>query len=169
MNKSRFLNFVKDLNVDDKLFEAIQVGYEAIYEQGNSWGGLINGTSLTPYLNANGNPMGDWKNIMKQEGSPIGAVGGSGGQGTDTYKYGPALAGPTRDIGEETREQWKDAPKFPAIHNNQSAMVKKLINKSQSHMPATNATSLAPQVIDANATSNIGGGGASALNLGISI
>ena len=160
---------MKELNVDDSLFEAIQTGYEAIYENGNSWGGYINGTQLTPYLNMQGAPMGDWKNIMKQEGSPIGAVGGSGEQGTDTYKYGPALAGPTRDIGEETREQWDDVPKFPAIHNDQSDMVKKLMKKSQQHMPSNRSDSLAPQVTDANASNNIGGGGAYALNTGISI
>jgi hypothetical protein len=169
MSKSRFLQFVKQLNVDDNLFEAIQDGYEAIYEQGNSWGGYINGTQVTPYLNHQGAPMGDWKNIMKQEGSPIGAVGGSGESGTNIYRYGPSLPGPTRNIGEETREQWDAPPKFPTIQHDQSNMVKKLIKKSQSHMPAANATNVAPQVTDANASSNIGGGGAYALNMGISV
>jgi len=168
MSKSRFLQFVQELNIDDSLFEAIQAGYEAIYEQGNSWGGYINGTSLTPYLNQSGEPMGDWKKIMKQEGSPIGAVGGSGEQGIDNYRYGPSLPGPSRDIGEETREQWEDAPKFPAIHNNQSPMVKKLLNKSKTHMPNAAANAMVPQVTDANASPNIGGGGSNPLAVGIS-
>lgn len=157
MNKSRFLQFVKDLNVNDSLFEAIQAGYEAIYEQGNSWGGYINGTQVTPYVNPVGEPMGDWKKIMKQESSPIGAVGGSGEQGTQTYRYGPSLPGPTRDIGQETREEWGDAPQFPSIQYNQSDMVKRLIDKSQNHMPNVVAKKIQPPAYHANATlSNFG-------------
>lgn len=169
MFKSSFLTFVQQLNADDNLYNAIKDGYEAIYEQGNSWSGYINGTQVTPYLNYQGAPMGDWKNIMKQEGSPIGAVGGSGATGTNIYRYGPSLAGPTRNIGEETRDQWNNPPKFPRIQHNQSNMVKKLIKKSRAHMPAANATNVAPQVTDANASSNIGGGGVYALNMGISV
>lgn len=152
MNKSRFLQFMKELNVEDSLFEAIQTGYEAIYEQGNSWGGYINGTQVTPYVNPVGEPMGDWKKIMKQEPSPIGAVGSSGEQGTQTYRYGPSLPGPTRDIGQETREDWDNPPKFPRIQYNQSDMVKKLIDKSQNHMPNVRARVMAPPAYYTNMT-----------------
>jgi hypothetical protein len=168
MNKSRFLQFVKSLNIDDSLFEAVQTGYEAIYEQGNSWGGYINGTSITPYSNPVGEPMGDWKKIMKQEGSPIGAVGGSGEQGVQTYRYSPSLPGPMRDIGEETREQWGETPKIPKIPFNQSNMVKKLIKKSQDNLPSATANALAPAVRDANATPNLGDGSGGPLNVGVS-
>lgn len=157
MNKARFLSFIESLNIDENLFESIKCGYEAIYENGNSWGGYINGTQITPYSNPVGEPMGDWKKIMKQEGSPIGAVGGSGEQGTQTYRYGPSLPGPTRDIGEETRTQWEDAPSIPKIQYNQSKMVKKLIEKSQNHMPNVVAKKIQPPAYHANATlSNFG-------------
>ncbi len=144
MNSDKFFTFLSLFNMDESLLEAIQDGFNAIYEQGNSWGGYINGTQSIPFSNPVGEPMGDWKKIMKQEGSPIGAVGSSGEQGTQTYRYGPSLPGPTRNIGEETRTEWENPPKFPNIQYQPSSMVKKLIKKSQNHMPNVKSKVMAP-------------------------
>jgi hypothetical protein len=131
MRKDKFIDFLKRLDVNDSLFEAIMSGFEAI----NSWNPNV--SPITPYTNPVGEPMGDYKNIMKQLPSQVGALGagGSSAGGNGTYKYEPSLANPTRNIGEETKEQWEDAPHFPKYTKRSDQTTRRLMKKAQEHMP----------------------------------
>lgn len=106
-----------------------------IMESINSWNPNV--SPITPYTNPVGEPMGDYKNIMKQLPSQVGALGagGSSAGGNGTYKYEPSLANPTRNIGEETKEQWEDAPHFPKYTKRSDQTTRRLMKKAQEHMP----------------------------------
>lgn len=140
-NKKIFIDFVHKICPNEGLCEAIVAGYEACFESINAWDPNV--SPVTPYTNPVGEPMGSYQNIMKQLPSPVGAVGagGSSAGGNGSYKYGPALANPTRDIKDETKEQWTDAPHFPKFVKKPDAFTKSVIKKAQHHMPLGATTS----------------------------
>lgn len=107
---------------------------ETLNESINSWDPNV--SPITPYSNPAGEPMGSYQNIMKQLPSSIGAVGSAGGDGGGaSYKYSEALPGVSRDIAEETNEQWEDAPHFPKFIKKQDQTTKRMIRKANEHIP----------------------------------
>lgn len=114
---------------------------ETQIESINSWDPNV--SPVTPYTNPVGEPMGSYQNIFKQLPSPVGAVGtgGSSAGGNGSYKYGPALPGSTRNIKDETMDEWKDAPHFPKFVKNPDPATKAMIKKSKAHMPLATTTS----------------------------
>lgn len=136
MYHEKFIKFLHTLDMDNNLLEAILGGYKAVFNESmNAW---AYNTPPTPVgINE---PMGSYQKIMKQLPSSIGAVGAAGdttGTGNSSYKYGEALPGSTRDIGEETREDWKSPPKFEKHNINTLPLAKKLMKQAQSHIPVT--------------------------------
>lgn len=100
----------------------------------NSWDPNV--SPITPYSNPAGEPMGSWKNIMKSV--PGGGIGAGGSDaGGASYRYGESLPGATRNIAQETDEQWEDAPHFPKIikKSNQDQDTKRRIAKANEHIP----------------------------------
>ena len=51
------------------------------------------------------------------------------------YKYGPAMAGPTRNIGDETKKYFGKAPQFKKYKTVTSTSIDKMIDKANSHIP----------------------------------
>jgi hypothetical protein len=143
MHHENFINFLHKLDVENNLLEAILEGYAATFAESlNAW--AYNSPPSPVGINM---PMGSYQNIMKQLPSSIGAAGGAGdntGGGNNAYRYGEALPGSTRDIGEETKEQWKSAPKFQKIHPNASPITEKLIKMAKNHIPNTANNMYAP-------------------------
>ena len=143
MNHEHFINFLEKLDIKDNLLESILEGYSAVFAESiNAW--AYNTPPAPVGINM---PMGDYQSIMKQLPSSIGAAGGAGdntGGGNQAYRYSEALPGCTRDIGEETREQWKDAPKFQKIRPNSSPITKKLIKMAGKHIPNTASNMFTP-------------------------
>lgn len=137
MCKEKFIEFIKRLPIDDSLFEAIMSGYDTCFESINSWDPNV--SPITPYSNPAGEPMGSWQNIMKSLPTG-GAIGGGSDAGGSSYKYGEALPGATRDIAEETNEQWEDAPHFPKFIKKQDQTTKRVIRKANEHIPTGTET-----------------------------
>lgn len=107
---------------------------ETLNESINSWDPNV--SPITPYSNPVGEPMGSYRNIMKQLPSSIGAVGSAGADGGGaSYKYSEALPGVSRNIAEETSEQWEEAPHFPKFIKNQDQTTKRMIRKANEHIP----------------------------------
>lgn len=137
----KFLNFLQKLDIEPTLLEAVLNGYEAVFQESvNSWA-----VNYTPAVNPVGNPigdrpMGDYKKIMKQEPSSVGAAGGAGDNtrgGNGEYKYEPGLRDCARNQGQETREQWEQLPKFYRNFANSGPNnpVKDLIKNAKEHIP----------------------------------
>ena len=137
MHHEKFINFLEKLDIEDNLLEAILEGYAATFTESlNAW---AYNTPPTPVgVNM---PMGSYQNIMKQLPSSVGAAGSAGDNtrgGNQAYKYAlPDSLHSSRDIGEETKEQWEDAPKFKKVKPNASPITEKLIKMAQSHIPNT--------------------------------
>jgi hypothetical protein len=72
----------------------------------------------------------NYKNIFKQLPSHIGAVGTGGDMGGASYKYEPSLANTSRNINDETKTQWDDAPHFPKFVKKSDQTVKRFIKKA---------------------------------------
>jgi len=134
MNHEKFINFLQKLDVEDNLLEAILEGYAATFAESlNAW------AYNTPPTPAGINmPMGSYQNIMKQLPSSVGAVGTAGDNtraGGQNYQYNRSLPGCSRDMGEETKKDWKGAPKFKKVHPNPLPITKKLIKMAEKHIP----------------------------------
>lgn len=130
MQKNKFKEFLSAFNMDRNLHEAILNGYNLVFESINSWGPDL--TPIELFTNPVGEPMGSYQNIMKQLPSPIGGFGNAPDAGSN---YNVATAGCTRDINEETREQWGKKPEFPKIKTAPSNTTKRIIKKAQEHIP----------------------------------
>lgn len=133
MQKEKFIGFLKQIEIDDGLFETIINGYNLIFESINAWDPNV--SPITPFTNPAGEPMGDYKKIMKQLPSPTGAVGTGGDMGGASYRYEPSLPNVSRDIAEETQEQWEDAPHFPRFIKKTDQTTKRLMKKAEDHIP----------------------------------
>jgi hypothetical protein len=131
MYKDRFISFLKSLDVEEHLFEAIITGYDIIFTEAiNSWDPNV--SPITQFTNPVGEPMGSYNRIMKQLPSPIGGFGNAADAGS-SYDYAPSEN--TRDIAEETKEEWDDAPKFPKIKHTPDNTTKRIIKKAKEHIP----------------------------------
>lgn len=112
---------------------------EPLPESINSWDPNV--SPVTPFTNPVGEPMGDYKRLFKQLPSHIGAVGTGGDMGGASYRYGESLPKVSRDIAEETQDEWEDAPHFPKFYKKSNQTTKRLMKKAGEHMPLGAQTS----------------------------
>jgi len=131
---NELINFIDSLKMDKSLHEAVMCGYKCIFESFNDWNPNV--TPIMPPSSLAGQPMATYQNIMKQLPSQVTALGsGSGGGPNNNYKYEPSLAEPTRDIKEETKNQWQGAPKFNKYVSTPPKAIDKLIKNAKQHTP----------------------------------
>lgn len=153
MNQSdKFIQLIKALNPDKDLMEAVMAGYMTSHGL-NEGAWSFNITPMQYNPNPVGDPIGSYGNIMKQLPSPISAVGepAETTRGVNMgYSYGDALPGSTRDIREETINEWKDAPKFPQITKKTDPTTKKMIKTAQRHIPSWSNNKFEPTINYAN-------------------
>ena len=122
--------------MEDNLLEAILGGYKAVFtESMNAWA-----YNTPPTSNGVNMPMGSYQNIMKQLPSSTGAVGTAGDNtraDNKNYQYNQSLPDSNRDIGEETKKDWKSAPSFKKFQPNTPTVSKRLIERARKdHLPA---------------------------------
>lgn len=132
--ETQLINFIESFNIEKSLHESIMQGYYCIFESFNSWNPNV--TPIMPPSSLVGQPMATYQNIMKQLPSQVTATGtGSVGGPNDNYKYEPSLAEPSRDIREETNNQWENAPKFRKYVSTPSKPIDKMIKNARRHTP----------------------------------
>ena len=148
MDNKKFIKFLHTFDMDDSLLEAILNGYSALFLE------AVNGVARATPSDTPFNDSSPFVNPIRPLGDDIfgkdkfvsddkGGLTGSGGDGaatpSQTYRYGAALPGSTRDIGEETRQDsgdWsKSLPSLPAIKPRSAKPVTKLMDRAKEHIP----------------------------------
>ena len=136
MHIEKFIDFLDKLNMEPNLLESSLDGYITVFHESvNTWAPKY--LQTVPFVNPVGEPMGSYKNIMKQIPSSISAIGSAGDntRGKDAYRYGPSLPGSSRDLKDETINDWEGAPKFKKFVKVPSKTMKKVIKKAKEHVP----------------------------------
>ena len=127
--RDRFIALVESLETPAELAAAIVEGYDAL-------SGMIAppiGLSL-PMARAGSVPMGDWRNIMKQEPTDGGMYTGGGG-GNPPFQSGIVSGVTSRDIAEETRNAPHGFKGFRKYKPTSQKWVKDLEKSADLHIP----------------------------------
>lgn len=122
-----FVKFLSDMKVSTRygtLVESVEDIYRGVFESG------IGFKAIPPDAMHSTAVMQTGTGIKCPVGTSAGSVGGPNVAGA--YKYSPALAGPTRDMKEETDEAFATKPKMPTLQTYTTRSIKKLIDNSPS-------------------------------------
>lgn len=131
--ESIFKPFLKDICTDVALYESILKGFNLCFEGISVFD--ISQMQVPMYTKPIGEePNASYANIFKTVSPSVGASGEVSEPGRSDYKYGPALASPTRDIREETKDNF-DKVKIPKLTVAKEQSVVNLIKKAQPHLP----------------------------------